>query len=90
MRLDLVTDGASADAVAADVVAERGSAFAASFIERVSPALRGAGWLSPLGGAAIRLVSRFGLAVPDGIGYLEDWALYAAVRLGLSAQANPS
>ncbi|MDK8345600.1 MAG: hypothetical protein QP780_01945 [Brevibacterium sp. UMB1308B] len=64
-------------------VAQRGEAYAAEFIDEVClPLLRASEHsLSAHGEAAVRLVCDLGLAVPEKIDYLKDWAVVALAAL---------
>ena len=71
------------DVVLARCVAQRGEAYAAEFIDEVClPLLRASEHsLSAHGEAAVRLVCDLGLAVPEKIDYLKDWAVVALAAL---------
>ena len=71
------------DVVLARCVAQRGEAYAAEFIDEVClPLLRASEHsLSAHGAAAVRLVCDLGLAVPEKIDYLKDWAVVALAAL---------
>jgi len=84
--------GSIADELAADVLATRGPEFAASFITRACRSNRRV-WehsTSVHAGRAVRLVHRHELEVPGSVEYLKDWAVYAALALGLEAELFPS
>lgn len=79
VRLPWNTD----DVVLARCVAQRGEAYAATFIDQVCvPRLRRSEHsLSARGEAAVRLVCDLGLPVPEKIDYLKDWAVVALAAL---------
>lgn len=71
------------DVALARCVAQRGEAYAATFIRQVCrPALRTFEHsLSVHGAAAVRLVCELGLSVPDNAEYLKDWAVVTLAAL---------
>lgn len=71
------------DVVLARCVAQRGEAYAATFIDEVCiPRLRVSEHsLSAHGEAAVRLVCEMGLSVPNKVGYLQDWSIVALAAL---------
>lgn len=94
-RAAAVMPGARAvdDALATEVLAQRGPAFAAQFIARACVPARRL-WThdtTALAGAAVRLVIRHDLPVPENLDYLKDWATYAAGALtdGAAGELTP-
>lgn len=71
------------DVVLARCVAQRGEAYAATFIDEVCvPLLRVSEHsLSAHGEAAVRLVCEMRLSVPNKVGYLQDWSIVALAAL---------
>ena len=69
--------------LAARVVAARGARFAAQFVaEACRSGARGCELsTSDRAGALVRLVDRFDLPVPDDVGYLANWSVYALAAL---------
>ncbi|MFF2273802.1 hypothetical protein ACFVTX_16120 [Agromyces sp. NPDC058136] len=93
-RAEAVLGGAGsvADELAAEVLAARGPEFAAAFVSRACRSNRRP-WehsTSVHAGRAVRLVHGHAMEVPDSVEYLKDWAVYAAVALGLEAELFPS
>lgn len=74
------------------ILAERGPAFAAAFIEAACRSNRRV-WehsSSVHGGLAVRLVAHHGIQVPENIQYLKDWAVFTlAVLTGERAELMP-
>ena len=71
------------DVVLARCVAQRGEAYAVTFIDEVCiPRLRVSEHsLSAHGEAAVRLVCEMRLSVPNKVGYLQDWSIVALAAL---------
>lgn len=63
------------DSILTPILAERGPAFASSFIKAACRA--GRNFAAPFGSVPVRLLAHHQLAIPDNLGYLEDWAHYA-------------
>ncbi|GAA1614179.1 hypothetical protein [Leucobacter chromiireducens] len=77
--------GAVSDELLTAVVADRGAAYAQSFVAHAS-AGGGRMWIdatSRFAGSTVRLVHEFALPIPENLDYLRDWAVYA-----LGAPAN--
>ena len=71
------------DALGAQVLAERGAAFAAGFVEAACKANRRP-WENATtmhGGSAVRLVATLDLPVPANLEYLRDWAAFALASM---------
>ncbi|KRC62496.1 hypothetical protein ASE14_01275 [Agromyces sp. Root81] len=84
--------GSVPDQLAAEVLATRGPEFAIAFTSRACRSNRRP-WehaTSVHAGRAVRLVHHHELPVPEGVEYLKDWAVYAAVALGLEAELYPA
>ena len=75
----------------ARLLAPRGPAFAARFVEAAArPTLRTwEGSLTTLAGVMVTLVDEHDLPVPDAIEYLQDWCTYAAPLLAPEVPAAP-
>jgi len=87
----LPTPHALADGIQAEIIAQRGPAFAAEFIALACVSRRRA-WVnstSVYGGAAVRLVHMLGLEIPRTVEYLKDWSAFAAAALGRPAEIFP-
>ena len=83
--------GSVPDQLAAEVLATRGPEFAIAFTSRACRSNRRP-WehaTSVHAGRAVRLVHHHALPVPESVEYLKDWAVYAAVALGLEAELYP-
>lgn len=77
--------GAVSDELLTAVIADRGAAYAQSFVTHAS-AGGGRMWIdatSRFAGSTVRLVHEFALPIPENLDYLRDWAVYA-----LGAPAN--
>ncbi|GAA2839180.1 hypothetical protein FB468_0277 [Leucobacter komagatae] len=77
--------GAISDDLLTAVIADRGAAYAQSFLTHASSG-GGRMWIdatSRFAGTTVRLVHQCALPVPEGLDYLRDWAVYA-----LGAPAN--
>lgn len=84
--------GSVPDQLATEVLATRGPDFAIAFTSRACRSNRRP-WehaTSVHAGRAVRLVHHHGLPVPESVEYLKDWAVYAAVALGLEAELYPA
>ncbi|RXZ50413.1 hypothetical protein ESP57_00890 [Agromyces fucosus] len=84
--------GSVPDHLAAEVLATRGPEFAIAFTARACRSNRRP-WehaTSVHAGRAVRLVHHHELPVPESVEYLKDWAVYAAVALGLEAELYPA
>lgn len=93
-RAEDVLDGPGSvpDQLATEVLATRGPEFAIAFTSRACRSNRRP-WehaTSVHAGRAVRLVHHHGLTVPESVEYLKDWAVYAAVALGLDAELYPA
>jgi hypothetical protein len=76
--------------VLVSVIARRGAKYAADFITHACVSGRRA-WehsASAFGNVAVRLVDRLNLAVPQNVGYIKDWSVYAAAAMGLKAETH--
>jgi len=80
--------GVSQDVLVA-VLADRGPAFAAGFVQHACVRRRRPfeNAASVFAGVAVRLVARLNLPVPENVEYMKDWAVYAAKALGQPAEA---
>ncbi|MDR1136167.1 MAG: PRTRC system protein E [Clostridiales Family XIII bacterium] len=70
------------------IIAERGEKFASDFIRYACVSgLRS--WehsASVFGSTAVLLVDKMSLEIPQTIGYMKDWSVYAAAAMGLKAE----
>lgn len=79
------------DSILAEILAQRGPAFAEEFVRLACVARRRA-WThatSAFGGTAVRLVHMLELEVPRSVEYLKDWSAFAAAALGGPAEIFP-
>ena len=84
--------GSVPDQLAAEVLATRGPDFAIAFTSRACRSNRRP-WehaTSVHAGRAVRLVHHHELPVPESVEYVKDWAVYAALALGLEAELHPA
>lgn len=93
-RAEAVLDGPGSvpDQLATEVLATRGPDFAIAFTSRACRSNRRP-WehaTSVHAGRAVRLVHHHELPVPESVEYVKDWAVYAAVALGLEAELYPA
>ncbi|MCL1788358.1 MAG: PRTRC system protein E, partial [Defluviitaleaceae bacterium] len=72
------------------IIAERGAKYASDFIGYACVSSRRA-WehsSSAFGSAAVYLVDKLDLDIPQNVEYMKDWSVYAAAAMGLKAETR--